>query len=128
MESEKSVLKIKIENTRPGIGDQLMHCPLFGGEIYFEQCVRLNQAIDEVLHQVLMSVVTPQQILDSPSCANGLINPKLKKYADKIVELRNDWGKCKDICSACKSRATNSPLIGSVEAKRTSLNPIKRDR
>jgi hypothetical protein len=122
----KSILKIKIDNVRPGIGDQSVKCPLLGGDIYFEQCIRINQTIDDVLNQVLMGITTPEQILDSPSCANGLINPKLKKYAEKITELKKDWGLCKKTCSGCKSKATNSPIIGSVEVKRTSLNPIKR--
>lgn len=125
---EKSKLKIKIDNVRPG-ADQLVRCPLFGGEIFFEQCYRITQTISEVYKQVLVRFITPQQLQDAPACANGLIPEKLRVYAEKILELKKDWGECNRICSTCRTAPNNSPIIGSVEqAKRDyeGLQPIRR--
>lgn len=126
--SEKAVLKIKIENARPGIGDKLVNCPLFGGDIYFEQCYRIGQTIDDVYKQVLLKVITPQQLHDAPACANGLIPEKLRVYAEKILELKKDWGECNRVCSACRTAPNNSPIIGSEpKSNYPGLQPIRRD-
>jgi hypothetical protein len=123
--SEKSVLKLKIENVRPGIGDQLVECPLFAGQIFLEQCVRVTQTIDAVYHQVLIKVITAQELHDAPACANGLIPEKLRAYAEKIVELKKDWGECNGICKQCQAVDKKSPIIGSeLKVDHPGLMPV----
>jgi hypothetical protein len=122
--SDKSKLKIAIENKRPGISDQVVNCPLFGGDIFLEQCFRIEQTIEEVYTLVLLDKVTSDQVTSEPFSVETQITPKLREYVKNILESSHGWAEAKRICTVCKSKPQGTGSWGYGDIGNPGLQPV----